>query len=274
MRRFPAPPLALVLPTFVVVGIAGIAGAAEPTISFDRDVRPILSDTCFQCHGPDSVHRQAGLRLDRRDSAIAEAASGQKAIVPGDPAASELVARIVSDDPDVVMPPPESKLGKLTAEQVEILKAWIAAGAEYEPHWAFQPVKAPVVPPETPQSGAHPIDRFVAPRLAARGLVIQPEADRATLVRRVTFDLTGLPPTPEEVAAFAADDGPDAYDRLVDRLLASPRYGERMAVDWLDVARYADSYGFQVDRDRPVWWWRDWVIDAFNRNLPWDDFVT
>ena len=274
MRRFPAPPLALVLSTVFVVGIAGIAGAAEPTISFDRDVRPILSDTCFQCHGPDGVHRQAGLRLDRRDSATAEAASGQRAIVPGDPAASELVARILSDDPDVVMPPPQSKLGKLTAEQVAILEAWIAAGAEYEPHWAFQPVKAPVVPPETPQSGAHPIDRFVAPRLAARGLVIQPEADRATLVRRVTFDLTGLPPTPEEVAAFAADDGPDAYDRLVDRLLASPRYGERMAVDWLDVARYADSYGFQVDRDRPVWWWRDWVIDAFNRNLPWDDFVT
>ena len=266
-------PLALV--TAIAAGILLRASfASEPTVSFDRDVRPILSDTCFQCHGPDSVHREAGMRLDRRDSATAEAASGARAIVPGDPAASELLARILSDDPDVVMPPPQSKLGRLSAEQVAILKRWIATGAEYEPHWAFQPVKAPVAPPATDASGPHPIDRFVAARLAAGGLSLAPEADRATLVRRATFDLTGLPPTPEEVQAFVADERPDAYDRLLERLLASPRYGERMAVDWLDVARYADSYGFQVDRDRPVWWWRDWVVDAFNRNLPWNDFVT
>ena len=274
MRRFPLLAAVWSVAAAVVVGPAVGPLAAEPALSFDRDVRPILSDTCFQCHGPDSVHRQAGLRLDKRDSATAEAASGARAIVAGDPAASELVARILSDDPDVVMPPPQAKLGKLPPEQVEILKRWIAAGAEYEPHWAFQPVRTPTVPPATAESGPHPIDRFVAPRLAAAGLSLAPEADRATLVRRTTFDVTGLPPTPEEVRAFVADERPEAHEKLLDRLLASPRYGERMAVDWLDVARYADSYGFQVDRDRPVWWWRDWVIDAFNRNLPWNDFVT
>jgi len=255
-----------------LVGLGGRLSAAEPAISFDRDIRPILSDTCYQCHGPDSVHRQAGLRLDRAESATAEAASGAKAIVPGDAAASELIARIVSDDPDVVMPPPEAKIGKLAPEQVELLKRWIAAGAEYEPHWAFQSLKSPVVPAEP--AAAHPIDRIIGKRLAERGIAPQPEADRATLIRRATFDVTGLPPTPEEVAAFVADESPDAYGKLLDRLLASPRYGERMAADWLDLARYADSYGFQVDRDRPMWWWRDWVIGAFNRNLPWNDFVT
>jgi len=248
------------------------APAAEPAISFDRDIRPILSDTCYQCHGPDSVHRQAGLRLDRGESATAEAASGARAIVPGDAAASAMIARIVSDDPDVVMPPPEAKLGKLAPEQVELLKRWISAGAEYAPHWAFQSLKAPVLP-EGPPS-VQPIDRIIGKRLAERGLALQPGADRVTLIRRATFDITGLPPTPEEVAAFVADESPDAYGKLLDRLLASPRYGERMAADWLDLARYADSYGFQVDRDRPMWWWRDWVIGAFNRNLPWNDFVT
>ncbi|MFM7250574.1 MAG: DUF1549 domain-containing protein, partial [Planctomycetaceae bacterium] len=258
----------------LAVGLARAAGAAEPAPSFDRDVRPILSDTCFQCHGPDSVKRQAGLRLDRRESAIAEAASGARAIVAGDPAASEILARIRSDDPDVVMPPPEAKLGRLDAAQVEILARWIAAGAEYEPHWSFQAVKAPALPAETADSGGHPIDRLVAARLAARGMTLAPEADRATLVRRATFDVTGLPPTPEEVRAFVADDAPDAYERLLDRLLASHRYGERMAADWMDLARYSDSYGFQVDRPRPdMWPWRDWVIKAFNENLPWDAFT-
>ena len=248
------------------------ASAAEPAISFDRDIRPILSDTCYQCHGPDSGHRQAGLRLDRAESATAEAASGAKAIVPGDAAASEMIARIVSDDPDVVMPPPEAKIGKLAPEQIELLKRWISAGAEYEPHWAFQSLKAPALPEGA--AAAHPIDRFVRKQLAERGIAPQPEADRIGLIRRATFDVTGLPPTAEEVAAFVADESPEAYEKLLDRLLASPRYGERMAADWLDLARYADSYGFQVDRDRPMWWWRDWVIGAFSRNLPWNDFVT
>ena len=181
-----------------LVGLGGRASAAEPAISFDRDIRPILSDTCYQCHGPDSGHRQAGLRLDRAESAIAEAASGAKAIVPGDVAASEMIARIVSDDPDVVMPPPTAKLGKLALQQVELLKRWIRAGAEYEPHWAFQSLKVPALPEGA--EAVHPIDRVVRQRLAERGIAPQPLADRITLVRRETFDVTGLPPTAEEVA--------------------------------------------------------------------------
>jgi len=249
--------------------------AAEPAaVSFDRDIRPILSDSCYACHGPDSAKRQAGLRLDVRTAALVPLDGGTTAIVPSDPDASEVLARVTSTDPDRVMPPPEAKLGRLTAEQVALLRRWIAEGAAYEPHWAFVAPAGPPLPPATAASGAHPVDRLVAARLADRGLALQPETDRATLVRRATFDVTGLPPTPAEVRAFVADDAPDAYERLLDRLLASPRYGERMAADWMDVARYADSYGFQVDRDRPMWPWRDWVIGAFNRNLPWHDFVT
>jgi hypothetical protein len=273
------PNLIVVAAWVAVVWSGGPAAvSAEPDarrrISFNDDIRPILSDTCFACHGPDSANREAGLRLDVFEQATAELDSGARAIVPEDPAASELLARITSDDPDVVMPPPEAKLGRLSPAQVDLLRRWVEQGAGYEPHWAFVPVAPPPLPASTAASGEHPIDRLVAARLAERGLVLQPEADRATLARRATFDITGLPPTPAEVAAFVADDAPGAYERLLDRLLASPRYGERMAADWLDLARYADSYGFQVDRERPMWPWRDWVIAAFNRNLPWDDFVT
>jgi hypothetical protein len=263
------------------VAIAATTAAAAPPpprhdISFDRDIRPILSDKCFACHGPDGGNRQAGLRLDLPERATAETDSGVHAIVPGKPEASELLARVVATDPDVVMPPPTAKLGRLEPAEVELLRAWITAGAKYEPHWAFVPVAKPEPPPPAPglPADADPIDRFAASRLAARGLALQPEADRATLIRRATLDLTGLPPTPDEVAAFVADAAPDAYEKLLDRLLASPRYGERMAADWMDLARYSDSYGFQVDRERPMWPWRDWVIAAFNRNLPWDQFTT
>ena len=253
--------------------LAAVAAAADPAapLSFDRDVRPILSDSCFACHGPDAANRQAGLRLDQQASATTPLESGMVAIVPGEPAASELLARVVSQDPDLVMPPPEAKLGRLTEDQVRILERWIGEGAGYESHWAFRPLGIPEPAAETDD---HPIDRLVAQRLAGRGLELRPEADRATLIRRATFDLTGLPPTPAEVEAFVADPAADAYDRLLDRLLASPRYGERMAADWMDLARYSDSYGFQVDRDRPMWPWRDWVISAFNANLPWDEFTT
>ena len=247
----------------------GMARADEP-LSFDRDIRGILSENCFQCHGPDSGNRQAGLRLDIRESAVAELESGARAIQPGEVASSELVARIRSTDPDTVMPPPEAKIGRLSAEQVAVLEKWIAAGAKYEPHWAFVAPR----PPASTAAGPDLIDEIVAPQLAARGLALQPEADRRTLIRRASFDITGLPPTPAEVEAFCADTSPDAYQKLLDRLLASPRYGERMAADWLDLARYADSYGFQVDRERSMWQWRDWVISAFNRNLPWDQFTT
>ena len=250
------------------------AAAAPPgRISFDRDIRPSLSDNCFACHGPDAANRQAGLRLDVFEHATAELESGSRAIVPEQAGASELVARILSDDPDSVMPPPGAKLGRLTDGQVDLLRRWIDEGAAYEPHWAFLPVARPMLS-DLAAGPAHPIDRIVLNRLGGRGLAAQPEADRATLVRRATFDITGLPPTPAEVAAFLADDSPQAYEKLLDRLLESPRYGERMAADWMDLARYADSHGFQVDRERPMWPWRDWVIAAFNENMPWDRFVT
>ena len=244
------------------------AKAAAP-LSFNHDIRAILSENCFACHGPDSANRQAGLRLDTFEQATEELESGLRAIVPQDAAASEVLARVTSTDPDLVMPPPEAKIGRLSAEQVATLQRWIAEGATYEPHWAF-------VPPAQPDAAdaAAGIDAIVSTKLATRGLVLQPQADRTTLIRRASFDITGLPPTPAEVAAFLADTTPNAYEKLLDRLLASPRYGERMAADWMDLARYADSYGFQVDRPRPTMWpWRDWVIKAFNDNLPWDQFT-
>ena len=257
----------------IAIGVCGAllaSGAAADPPTYNADIRPILSENCFACHGPDSASREAGLRLDVAEQAVAELDSGLRAIVPGDASVSELLARVTSDDPDVVMPPPEAKLDRLAPADVDKLAAWIAAGASYEPHWTFvppQPARA-----ELPASQA--IDTVVTAGLASRGLSFQPQADKATLIRRVSFDLTGLPPTVAEVEAFLADTHPDAYERLLDRLLASPRYGERMAADWLDLARYSDSYGFQVDRERPTMWpWRDWVIRSFNENLPWDDFT-
>ena len=258
--------------------VAATAADAAQRISFNRDIRPILSENCFACHGPDGGNRQAGLRLDVADQAMAELESGMRAIVPENIESSELLARVISDDPDNQMPPPEAKIGRLSDEQIEILKQWIAQGAPYEPHWSFVPVAKPELPPAGSGAdgspGMHPIDRIVRAKLSKRGISPQPEADKPTLIRRATFDITGLPPTPAEVAAFVADASPDAYEKLLDRLLASPRYGERMAADWMDLARYSDSHGFQVDRERVMWPWRDWVIAAFNRNMPWDEFAT
>lgn len=247
--------------------------AEEPRLSFNRDIRPILSDTCFQCHGPDDQQRKAGLRLDRRSEAISAAESGATAIVPNDHAASELWKRITSTDTDLVMPPPS--LGKkLTARQLETLKAWIDQGAPYEGHWAFQPIVRPAVPDvQETRLIRTPIDRFILARLEQDGMKLAAEADKSTLLRRVTLDLTGLPPTAAEHAAFLADTTPEAYEQVVDRLLASPRYGEHMALAWLDMARYADSNGFQVDSSRYQWPWRNWVINAYNRNLPFDRFT-
>jgi hypothetical protein len=204
--------------------------------------------------------------LDRREVAVKLGA-----IAPGKPNESEMLTRVSSDDPDVRMPPPVSKLGRLSEKEIAKLRQWIAEGAEYQPHWSFVPLR----PVAVPNGGKPtPIDAIVNDSLAHRGLRMQPEADRAALIRRVTFDLIGLPPTPEEVEAFLADRSPNAYERVVDRLLASQRYGERMAVDWLDIARYADSYGFQVDRPRAAWAWRDWVVSSFNRNQPFEQFIT
>jgi len=245
--------------------LTSTCSAAEP-LHFNRDIRPILSDKCFACHGNDKNKRSVDMRLDVRESAVTAGA-----IVPGKPDESAALERMLSDDPDMQMPPPHAKLGKLSPEEIQKIRQWIAEGAEYEPHWSFISLK-PVTIPES--AGLSPIDAIVAAGLARRGLTLQPEASKTALLRRVTFDLTGLPPTPAEVAAFLSDTSPEAYEKVVDRLLASEAYGERMTVDWLDISRYADSYGFQVDRERDVWAWRDWVIKAFNTNLPFDQFIT
>jgi hypothetical protein len=241
-------------------------------VRFNRDIRPVLSDKCFHCHGPDAATREADLRLDDPASALAER-DGYRVIVPGDLEASELYRRITSTDEYERMPPVDS--GRtLTAAQRALLKQWIEQGAEYQPHWSFVTPARPPLPEvaktEWPRSA---IDYFVLARLEREGLAPSPEAERHTLIRRVTLDLTGLPPTPEEVQAFLADPSPDAYEALVDRLLASPRYGEHMAVNWLDAARYADTHGYLFDTARSMWRWRDWVIGAFNRNLPFDQFT-
>ena len=236
-------------------------------LDFSRDIRPILAENCFFCHGQDGQKREADLRLDDRAAALAAGA-----IVPGDPGASTALERIHSSDPDLQMPPPDSNR-RLSEEQKRLLDRWIKAGAEYAPHWAFVAPQRP--PPPAVQQADWPrndIDRFVLAKLEAAGLQPSPEADRATLIRRLHADLTGLPPMPEEVDAFVADSSPDAYVLLVNRLLASPHYGERMALPWLDAARYADSNGFQQDGDTWQWIWRDWVVNALNADLPFDQF--
>lgn len=247
--------------------VAGTVAAAE--IEFNRDVRPILSENCFQCHGPDEEGRQADLRLDQREAAIVAGA-----IVPESIDESLLWERVSSDDPDVVMPPPSTKK-RLSAAEKLVLRQWIEEGAAYQSHWSFEPPRVPAVPQvENTAWPSGPIDHFILWRLEQLGLEPTPRASRERLIRRLSFDLTGLPPTIEEIDDFLADDGEDAYERVVDRLLRSPRFGERMASEWLDVARYSDSYGYQVDRDRRVWPWRDWVINAFNDNMPYDQFLT
>ncbi|HUY88240.1 MAG TPA: DUF1549 domain-containing protein [Pirellulales bacterium] len=234
-----------------------------PRVDFAREIRPILAQHCWSCHGPDEQARKAELRLDQRESAVAA-----KAIVPGDPAASELIARIESDDESLQMPPPEAKK-PLSARQKELLRAWIGQGAEFHKHWAFVVARRPALPEVRDASWPqNEIDRFVLQRLEQEGLAPSREADRAALLRRVTLDLTGLPPTLEELDAFLADASAEAYPRVVDRLLASPRYAERMAMAWLDAARYADTNGYNNDEDRSMWPWRDWVINAFRPQAP------
>lgn len=250
-----------------VVASPHISATAEP-VKFSRDVLPILADRCFNCHGPDEGKREAELRLDQRESALLDR-DGHAAIVSGDVSASELIARITSDDPDVVMPPPDSNRKSLDADEIDILRRWIAEGAMWGKHWSFEvPTR-----PTPPDSAGHPIDAFVRKRLAEKGLKPSPLASKETLIRRVTLDLTGLPPTTQQVRAFVLDDSPKAYERLVDRLLDSPHYGERMAWPWLDAARYADTGGYQGDPDRSMWPWRDWVIDALNDNMSFDQFT-
>jgi hypothetical protein len=259
-----------------LLSIAAASGLCLPAaggeIDFNRDVRPILAANCFACHGPDEDSRQAELRLDRRAEATADL-GGRAAIVPGKAAESELVRRITSDDPDLRMPPATANK-TLTAGQIDTLRRWIESGARYDQHWAFVPPKRGELPVVRDQSWLrNPIDHFVLARLATEGLSPSPEADRFSLVRRLYLDLTGLPPTPDQADAFAADRDPQAYEKLVDRLLASPRYGERWARPWLDLARYSDTNGYEKDRPRSIWPYRDWVIGALNADMPFDRFT-
>jgi hypothetical protein len=256
-------------PVFALLLAAGlpVATAGEGP-SYNQDIRPILVENCFGCHGADSAHRAADLRLDVRDDAVESGA-----IVPGDSDSSAMLDRICSDDPDEVMPPPAAKK-TLSAEQKALLERWITAGAEYEPHWSFIPPKRPDLPAVKNETWVKtPIDRFILARLEAEGLAPAPEADRRTLARRVALDLTGLPPEPAVVEAFVADTHPDAYERLVDSLLASLEWGEHRGRHWLDYARYADTHGIHFDNFREMWTYRQWVINAFNRNLPFDQFT-
>ena len=256
------------LATFAgLIAFASLAAAAESP-SFNKDIRSILVENCFSCHGADSGSRKADLRLDQRDAAIESGA-----IAPGDPDSSVMLDRIFSDDPEEVMPPPSLKK-VLTSEQKELLKRWIAEGAEYEPHWSFIPPQRPEPPAVKNETWVrNPIDRFVLARLEAEGLTPAAEADRRVLARRLALDITGLPPEPAVVDAFVADPHPDAYDRLVDTMLSSLEWGEHRGRHWLDYARYADTHGIHFDNYREMWTYRQWVVNAFNRNMPFDQFT-
>jgi hypothetical protein len=249
------------------------ASCSADAIDFSRDIRPILSDNCFACHGPDEGERQGGFRLDQRDSSLGAADSGERPIVPGDAGASELIRRIASQDESLRMPPADGHKA-LSAEEIDLLTRWVAAGAEWQQHWALVAPTSPALP--TVRNERWPrneIDRFVLTRLESEGLSPAPEADRASLLRRASLDLTGLPPTPAELDAFLYDNQPGAYERVVERLLASPRYGEHMARFWLDAARYGDTHGLHLDNYREMWPYRDWVVRMFNADQPFDQFL-
>ncbi|MDF1742262.1 MAG: PSD1 and planctomycete cytochrome C domain-containing protein [Gimesia sp.] len=253
----------------VVLGASSQVCAADE-LNFSRDILPILSDRCFHCHGPEPTHREAELRLDQRESATADR-DGTAAIVPGKPKLSEMLVRITSDDPDLLMPPPDSHRKKLTPNQIVTIRKWISEGARWGKHWSFEkPVKASLSPEEKKQN---PIDVLVQRKLAAEGLSLSMKADQQTLIRRLSFDLTGLPPTASEVDTFLKDKSPGAYSKHVNRLLKSKHYGERMAMWWLDLARYSDTDGFQGDATRTNWPWRDWVVQSFNENKSFDQFT-
>ena len=290
VRRLLVPAASGALALGLVWALLGAAGSTKstpgkaahqintPPVRYSRDIRPILSDRCFGCHGPDSGTRVANLRLDLADSATATRPEGPP-VVPGHPEASELIARITSTDPAVQMPPPVAGKKPLSPHERDLFRRWIAEGARYEPHWSFVPPARPTVP--TPRDQRWPrnaIDGFVLASLETRGASPSPPADPATLIRRAFLDLTGLPPTPEELDAFTADQRPDAYERWLDKLMGEEpyrtRYAERMAVPWIDAARYADTCGIHMDAGRQMWLWRDWVLAAFRENMPFDRFLT
>ena len=250
-----------------------VRGSDEAPVDFDRQIRPILADKCYACHGPDEASREGGFRIDRKESAIAEADSGSQPIVPGDAMASEVFVRLITDDEDLRMPPEDS--GKsLTPAEIELVQNWIDQGAIWQQHWAFVAPKPPSLPQVNDKKWLKtPVDLFILQRLENEGLSPSPPADRRTLIRRVTFDLTGLPPSPKDVDAFLKDQTAGAYERVVDRLLDTDGYGEHMARFWLDAARYSDTHGLHLDNYREIWPYRDWVIRAFNENLPFDQFT-
>lgn len=273
----PRPFRSIVFGVGLVLVLHGItsdsASWADDAAPFSSHILPLLSENCFQCHGPDAANREGGLRLDQKEGAYGEADSGDRAVVPGDVSQSGLFDRITSDDPDLRMPPPDS--GKsLDQEQIDALKNWIEAGAPWSGHWSFQKPHRPPLPDAVfPSAVRNPIDLFIHQRLQQEGLTPAQRADKETLIRRVTLDLTGLPPTVEEIDAFLADDSPMAFERVVDRLLDSIEYGEQMARIWLDAARFADTHGLHLDNERSIWPYRDWVIQAFHHNMPFDQFT-
>ena len=260
--------------TACLIGVAAAAVAAEKSrVDFGRDIRPLLSDTCYTCHGPDGESREADLQLDKKEIVFGTLPSDNVAIVPGHADQSELYLRISTDDIDERMPP-EDHDKQLTAEEIGRIKQWIDDGAQWDEHWAFvAPLRPPLPPVEDEAACRGAIDRFLLARLEQENLKPSPEADKTTLIRRVTLDLTGLPPTPQEVDQFVADPSSDAYERLVERLFQSPRYGEQMAHYWLDAARYGDTHGLHLDNERRIWPYRDWVIAALNKNMPFDQFT-
>ena len=267
-------PRFLLAATLALAGISTASAAADGKLRFNRDIRPILSDKCFACHGTDAKKRKADRRIDTAEGAYA-VNDGVQAIAPGNLAKSEVWKRITTVNEDDVMPPPESHK-KLSDAEKALIKRWIEEGAEYQKHWAFEPpvkVEPPKIPnPQSPIRNS--IDAFIADRLQREDLQVSPEADRETLIRRVAFAVTGLPPAVKETDAFLSDQSPDAYEKMVDRYLASPRHGEEMAKHWLDVARYGDTHGLHLDNERQMWAYRDWVVKAFNENLPFDKFTT
>jgi hypothetical protein len=254
--------------------LSPVRGYGADSIEFNRDIRPILSDKCFTCHGPDAANRKTKLRFDLESGASIELRGGKHAIVAGNPEQSEMYRRITSSDHNFRMPPAYMGRDKLKDHDIQLIRDWISQGAKWQPFWSFVPPKLPPVPAVKDQKWvANPIDSFILNRLENEGLHPSPEADRRTLIRRVSFDLTGLPPTPAQMDAYLADSSPNAYEKVVDRLLASPEYAEHMAFRWMEAARYGDTNGYQTDGPREMWRWRDWVIDAFNRNMPYDQFT-
>lgn len=271
-----AGPARAVLPTTAIVAAVLLAGtsclgADSPDIDFARQIRPILSNRCFVCHGPDEATREADLRLDTKEGAFADL-GGYSAVAPGKPDESELLVRISEEDPDMRMPP--SGMEPLSKEEIALIRRWIETGATWNDHWSFvKPVRPPLPAVQCEHWIRNPIDRFVLARLESKGITPNDAADKTTLLRRVTFDLTGLPPTPQEIDAFLADDSAGAYEKVVDRLLVSPRYGEHAARCWLDAARYGDTHGLHLDNERSMWLYRDWVINALNENKPYNQFT-